>query len=184
VVRGPGIFLLFGLAGCDQLFQLQHIEPDAALMCPTDYVELAGQKTRYRYIPTPQPWQKANDDCNNDLDGKTHLVVFGDRDEILAVRTLVTDVMYYNVHVGYARNTAAAGGDPMVFYAVTGETLDYESPQWGLWNPAEPNNFGGIETIVFIEHDKTLMDGEPTRNQQYICECDGRPATKTEFTLF
>jgi len=177
---------ILGLAGCDKLFSLNHVDelpPDATLVCPTNYVELEGQSSRYRYIPTPQEWQKANDDCNNDREASTHLVVLQSVDEILAVRTLVTDVINFQLHVGYARNTVKAGGNAQVFYAVTGETLDYEAPEWVLWHSTEPNNVGDAETIVFIEDAKQLMDGNPLNKNRYVCECDGRPATMTSFIL-
>lgn len=182
-MRGLLAISVLWTSGCDQLWKLEHVDPPPdAPACPDSYAPLAGMTSKYRYVGTWRLWDEAAADCANDSAGTTHLVVPDDMAEIVAIRTLVTDGMTYTVHVGYARDTAAAGGDPRVFYAVTGETLDLNAPGWELWNPNEPNNQGGIETIVFIEHDKTLMDGEPFREQRYVCECDGRVPAR-QFTL-
>ena len=168
---------LVGLGGCDKLFSLSRLDPPIdAPACPATYTSVERAKSKYRYVAQQRLWDEAAADCRNDDATNTHLVVFDDAAEIAAMRTLVADAQIYTLHVGYARDT---DGDPRVFYAVTGETLDLMSPTWDLWQQGEPNNFNGIETIVFIEHDKSLMDGEPSRSQRYICECDGRPATRT-----
>jgi len=171
---------VIGLAGCDKLFSLEHL--DEPPECPANYAPLAATRSVYRYVDETRLWDEAATDCNNDNPGTTHLVVLDDAAELVAVRTLVTAAPPYNVHVGYARDTVAAGGDPKVFYAVTGETLDLDAPTWDLWRQGEPDNYMGIETIVFIEDDQDMTDGEPARMQRYVCECDGRPATRT-FTL-
>jgi hypothetical protein len=178
-------------SGCDEVWSIDRVPPpvDAAppidtapidaTVCPGNYVTIPGQATKYRYGTPDRLWDEAAIDCNNDNPGTTHLVTFDDLDELVAVRTIVAHPIPYNLHVGYARDTVAAGGNDRVFYAVTGETLDLSSQLWDLWQQGEPNNYMMIETIVFIEHDKTLMDGEPSRSQFYVCECDGRPATRT-----
>jgi len=165
-----------GLGGCANVLGLSSIEPPPE--CPLTYqtIEGGGPVSSYRYFQRAVTWAEAEADCENDAPGDTHLVVFDSTDELVAVRQLVTDVTSYNLFVGYARNF---GDDPFVFYAVTGETVESGTPEWYLWQAGEPNNFNGIETITFIESVATMRDGEPTRTERYICECDGRPVTRT-----
>lgn len=181
------------LAGCDDLFNLEPIDPsdagaqlDAAEACPADYVTVtnAPVTSSYRYVSLEQIWEVAEADCVNDsLTDITHLAVLEDVPEMAALHVFVETQAggsYFRTLVGHARNV---GEDPLQFYAVTGEKTPRSHPPWAANEPDnEPPSGIGEETIVWFETNLDLIDGPETLPQTYICECDHRPVTR-QFVL-
>jgi len=194
------------LGGCDKLFSIDHVDldkdaqtadtsvdprldgpVDAPEACPLDYrpVQNTPLSSVYRYGTSQMSWDAAAADCANDtLTRVTHLIVFDDIAELVAIRPFVTAAAPWTAYVGYARNTISHGGDPTMFTSVTGVPL---SPTSMLWAVAEPDNGGGApmpeETVVFIRNDKNLTDGPDIYPFVYICECDHVPANQVFQTL-
>lgn len=198
-------WLVVLLAGCDKLFSIDHIDPtdariadtsvdtlldgpiDAPEACPTNYsiVPNTPLNSVYRLGSTPMSWDAAAADCSNDtLTRVTHLIVFDDIAELVAIRPFVPGVDPWIAYVGYARDTIQQGGDPTMFTSVTGIPL---SPTSMLWAANEPDNGGGPslpeETVVFIRNDKDLTDGPDTYQFIYICECDHVQANQVFHTV-
>jgi len=180
------------LAGCDIVVGVRHVSESPAdgpqEACPTfGYGAVGGapSTSTYRYVqPAGIPWDSAELDCEADSLSKiTHLVVFDDPSEEAALRGLVQPApQYWQVFVGYARSSNANGGAPFNFKAVTGETLEIDSPLWEKVNGVEPDNggaSGGEETITFFEMTRNMSDAPANIALGYICECDGKPANQT-----
>ncbi|HEY5921880.1 MAG TPA: C-type lectin domain-containing protein [Kofleriaceae bacterium] len=191
------------LSGCDLLFSLDHVEKrsdapvssdglidsvDAGEPCRADYEVVAGAPptSRYRFVNTMRIWEAAEAECEDDSLGDiTHLAVLDDPNEMHAVRNYLIAKLFmetggfFHAHVGYARNIGDAAN---AFYAVTGAAVPATRPPWA---PNEPDN-GGVpgtgETITWFGRDEDLVDGPPTYEERYVCECDHLPVTKM-FTL-
>ncbi|HSD90634.1 MAG TPA: hypothetical protein VLB44_24085, partial [Kofleriaceae bacterium] len=197
-------WLVLLLGGCDKLFSIDHVDldkdaqtadtngdaptpVDAPEACPQNYriVQNTPLSSVYRLGSTPMSWDAAAADCNNDtLTRVTHLIVFDDIAELVAIRPFVNAAAPWSAYVGYARDTIAQGGDPTMFTSVTGTPLSATSMLWGT---NEPDNGGGPglpeETVVFIRDDKDLTDGPDTYPFVYICECDHVPANQVFHTV-
>ena len=184
--RGLYWLALLLCAGCDRVFGLDR-DVDAGLpidgnfdaslaMCPPEYQPVPGAETRYLFVPTLRMWPEAQADCADDSpDSITHLVEFTDHVELEAVRTAVPFPSSWNAWTGYARDT---GSNPYVFFASTGPVLPLGSP---VWAPMEPDGPVSVseETVTFFNYEHAVADGPPTLEAAYICECDGRPVTRT-----
>lgn len=185
---------LLSLAGCDSLFNLEHVDNvdtamDAAVdatpeQCPASYATPPNTTGTYRYVSLSLPWDAAEADCENDTQTRiSHLVVFDDIAELLAVRAAAPFEAPWEVSVGYARDTLAQGGVANEFYPITSTVpLLTTSPLWAM---GEPNNgLGGPEeTTVFISNDTALYDAPATYPHNYICECDHRQPARVFHTI-
>ncbi len=172
------VLALASLTGCDAVFDLELPAADAALadanldLCPPSYAPVQGGATRYRFILDKHDWVLAQADCADDSSPPiTHLVELDDLAELGAVRDAFPAPDPWEAHTGYARDTT---GDPFVFHATTGTLLPLGSP---LWAGMEPN--GGDEDATFFGHNFNLADAPWAISRFYICECDGRPVTRT-----
>jgi hypothetical protein len=187
------------VAGCDGVFNLDHIHShasadapidtpvdmrdgppiadDAPELCPVGYQNLTNvpPMKRYRYVTSPATWDVAEADCEDDATTKiTHLAVFADVTEMENVKvTLGMQYGFIEASVGYGRDTNAA--DLRQFYAVTGEPLAQTTPPWNTNEPTATT----AETVVRFDSNSDLIDGPWNYSIGYLCECDHRPVTQT-----
>jgi hypothetical protein len=175
VRRGACAALAIAAGGCDLVFEPADLVPAGPPTCTAAYVPVAGAPSRYRiFDEAPVTWPQAEGVCVADSPGETHLVVFDDITELLAVRAAMPSGGW-TAHVGYGRNPADFIDS---FRAVTGEPL---SPVSNLWEPGEPTG-PGAEQVTFFTNSEDVLDSPPDLMRIFVCECDGRPETVT-FTL-
>lgn len=178
------------LAGCDSLFNLEQVDTVDAMVdatfepCPASYTTPPNTTSRYRYVSLSLPWDAAEADCENDTQTRiSHLVVFDDVAELIAVTASAPFERPWEASVGYARDTVAQGGVANEFYPVTSlRSLPLSSPLWAM---SEPNNgLGGPEeTTVFISHDTAMYDAPAIYPHTYICECDQQQPARIFHTI-
>lgn len=135
--------------------------PDAAVQCPTGYVEQPGLG-RYRFDTGNTSWTEARDDCADDLPGITHLVIIGGDAENAHV-----DAISSNRDVWIGMTDA---GDEGVWRDVNGAAKGYEH-----WAFLEPNN-GGIggdeeDCAELLDGSGEWNDRACGDNRRYVCEC-------------
>lgn len=169
--------------GCDRVFQLDRDidagDPaDASLgACPSEYQPVPGGETLYLFVPAGKIWSDAQADCADDSSPSiTHLVEFTDDVEVDAVQRAVPFGAPWGAWAGYARDT---GSNPTVFFATTGPLLPLASTAWA---GNEPDGFTvpGEETVTFFGDNFRIADGPATLvGIGHVCECDGRPVTRT-----
>jgi hypothetical protein len=173
-------------AGCDTVFQLERdldafVPPDASVDaslagCPASYQAVPGGETRYLFVPGASKWLGAQADCADDSSPSiTHLVEFTDDAEVTAVQTAAPFLTPWTAWTGYARDT---GSNPYVFYATTGPLLPLTSTAWAGGEPDGPAS-QSEETATFFGHNFRVVDGPANFDIPAICECDGRPVTRT-----
>jgi hypothetical protein len=168
------------LAGCDQTWNLDHIdEHDAAAFdpsddCPADYDLRLVRGSRFRIAQTARTAWTASDLCNADLPGATHLAVAPTRETLDALIGALTSRGDDRWWIGAVQPTGAPTPiDSWIW--VTGEPIDKL-----LWAAAEPNDGNGIEDnhedqFAFIESGTPgLVDAEGLTLERALCECDGR----------
>ena len=86
---------LLALAGCDDLFNLEHIDPqsdgpavhafDPDVDCPEGYDLALFAGSRYRVSDDTLAAYDSSDDCNDDKPGFTHLAVAPTAPELTAL---------------------------------------------------------------------------------------------------
>ena len=186
---------LLGLAGCDQLWNLQHVdqEPreagaiDADLSgCPMTYgLPVDGYPSRYRYEATGTSWDGAETLCAAETTGLTHLVVLQDDDERLAIVTALAKVgSTSSVWIGLSDRVMEGE-----YRWVTDERVGMpplENPPWPAGQPDNSGTGGTEQDCVRIQGmtgaAPTLFDdGECSSIFDYVCECDGNPPAPENF---
>jgi len=173
------------MPGCDQLWNLQHInEPhvDAAVDsdlggCPVEYnLPIDGYASRYRYVATGTSWDGAEALCAADTEGITHLVVLEDDDERLAIVGALAKVgSTSSVWIGLSDRVSEGN-----YLWVTDEPVGMPPLENPPWPPGQPDNSGtggGQQDCVRIQGATgtapTLFDdGECSSIFDYVCECD------------
>ena len=172
------VVIVIASAGCDLVFPPGTFDQDAMVdAAPPDcagipYQSIAGAPSVYRIeAVTVLPWPEAEQTCEADRPGGTHLVVFDDITELLAVRQEMLGLGGFGAYAGYARDPT---DPPNMFRTVTGEPL---SPVSNLWEPGEPT--GGTEQVIYFANDEDLIDGPANFELIYVCECDGKPVTES-----
>jgi hypothetical protein len=177
------VWIVIALAGCDELWSLDHVTPldvlafDPAVDCPASYdVALPVAGSRYRLIQTPERAWVQSDLCNADAPGKTHLVVLDDSNALEAVGVhdeLVTRHQFRWWIGAVQRRVAITPSDHWLW--ITGGSVA------GGWNvPVEPDDADMIESdhfeqfVVFEEAYQGLIDITGHDGYNALCECDGR----------
>jgi len=151
--------------------------PDAGFdpaTCPASYTTTvtATPGSRYRVIATAQDWGSQRADCEDDLAGATHLVVFDSDAEAQQIAAAVGAINY---HVG-AVQPAGESGVAVGWVWLTGAPVPS-----GLWQAGQPNDNDGIEddeqdrTSVYASVGYALQDVDAPFSTQAVCECDGHP---------
>jgi hypothetical protein len=164
----------------------QGVEIDAAIdasidggfdleSCPENYdVDVPGP-TRYRLISDARAAWDHSDDCNNDLAGSTHLVVFETMQEVIAVDALI------DANGGLPGNAVWIGGvQQRGATQVNQNWLAFDdTPLINGWATNEPNDGtteSGGEQYVKLERGKDyFVDVHGTDGYSALCECDGKP---------
>ena len=158
------VFSVVCLTGCDTVF----LDRGPLEDCPLDYEPLAVETTRYRLSTTQEMWATAQADCADDTPlAITHLAVIDTFTEIDSIHTHSDPKRL--LWIGYARDH-----DSPQFFNVLGDPLLDDS---SLWNGNEPNNFNGKEFAVEL-NESGLNDTSVDSRKYYVCECDGRKATR------
>jgi hypothetical protein len=160
-------------AAVDTAVVVDTLVPDApfepATDCPGNYAAVGALTSRYRLIDSSETWPTHFNDCANDLDGKTHLVVLDNQAEINALAG------FDQFLVGHIQmpNQATAGAN---WFEVTGDPIDN-----ALWLGGQPNdNLGGennAQNHGFIDYPSGagVQDGPASFQARGLCECDGKP---------
>jgi hypothetical protein len=143
---------------------------DAGLVCPTDYVAIGAEPSRYRVEDSINDWRSAATRCAADgtgLGANTHLVVLTTSGE----RAALAPIMDRERWVGHSDQITEG-----MYIPVTDEPSGYPalaalmSPPW---SPTEPNGTGDCAvmsaTLLLLDRDCTNED------QAYVCECDLYP---------
>jgi hypothetical protein len=141
---------------------------DAAFVCPAGYTRNVVTGSAYRLVEQSRGWAAAEDDCENDSAGLTHLVVVDDGFEIAELSAIA---QVPEVWVGTSDRVEEG-----VFRQVTGEL-----PGFLPFGPGEPNDEGlGGEDCVEL-NEELFNDKNCLALLFYVCECDGRPADDRAF---
>lgn len=182
------VFALY-LAGCDQLWNLQHVDESdgavdgtVAIACPNSYYLTAvGSSSHYRYSNVPMAWTDAEAACEADSP-MSHLVVVDDDNERAALLlALGRDRMYDSFWIGYTDRRLED-----TFLWVTNQGVG--DPPRGLppWAAGQPDDFGGDQDCVWIggagsPTANLFDDGGCTLAFNAVCECDALPAAPDNF---
>lgn len=131
--------------------------PDAAMFtCPSGYLPITGQTSKYRTVLTQLSWSNAEADCENDGSG-THLAVVDDATEHAAVDALTGASIWFGLTDRKVEGTPrwATGALPVYTnYGPNQNTAGYDCAgiYQGKWA------WGDCLTLI-----------------HYVCECDGIP---------
>jgi hypothetical protein len=148
--------------------------------CPASYnlnLGLPGP-TRYRLITAGRAAWVHSDDCNNDLQGATHLIVLEDMNQVIALGNFVnnaTGIEGNDVWIGgvQERGSATPGANWLGFDG---------APLIGAWATNEPNDDRGEdneEQFVKVERNRSFfVDIRGDEDNGAVCECDGKPVAK------
>jgi hypothetical protein len=144
--------------------------PDApvdafVLVCPSGYIDVSGQTSKYRLITLTQSWTSAEADCENDGTG-THLAVISDNNEDNAIDALSAASSQWigvsdRVNEGTFRN-------------VTGPSTAYFD-----WATGDPDSGAQGDCVAIIG--TRWEDGNCGSLAQAVCECDGVPPDPTSY---
>lgn len=188
---------LLGLAGCDQLFELEHVDqgsgggsdaavdsprPDGEPMnCPAEYnIRLQTTASVYRLVTDSDTWINAEADCADDMPtGQTHLMVLSTRGEWEA---LITNPPLYLFDDTYIGATAMKNGGIDFKWVTAEDTGGFVVPATlGVppWEPDQPDSDGACGELRALSG--ALHDDTCTERSNYICECDGRPEVPSNF---
>jgi hypothetical protein len=145
--------------------------------CPQNYnAELPGP-TKYRWILTGGAAGTQIDACNNDLPGRTHLIVFDSMAELMSVSMQVDKLPDNMVHQIFVGGVQQAGA---VMPTDNWIGFDDQALLPGTWAGGEPNdnNQGEAdhaEQFLMMERNKHYFsDGAKTNQSGALCECDGK----------
>lgn len=139
---------------------------DAPPMCPVGYV--AG----YRYIATTQSWRSAEDDCEDDSNGLTHLVVINDQAELDGINAAIAT----DIWVGVVRNPTSGGGGWRWRWVTGGDATFLP------WEGGQPDNASGEQLVVTLVNDSgRLRDIDISISRAALCECDRMPPVEADY---
>ena len=117
-------------------------------------------------------WTAAQDSCQADVMGATHLIVLSTTDELAFMRGLTGADAWVGLNdIAVEANTNGAN-----FVNVTGEANDQRPFAAG-----EPNNGNGNEDCVAMRGTDNNLDDKPCNNTfvaRYVCECDGKASSQ------
>ncbi len=130
--------------------------PDASmgLVCPSGYMAVTGQTSKYRVVTTPVGWAAAELDCENDGSG-THLAVIDNATEDAAVDAL----------------TGAS-----IWFGLTDIKVEGQ-PRWVTGALPVYTNYGTMQNTAAYDcagvYQGKWAWGDCTTLIKYVCECDG-----------
>ena len=175
--------IVIALAGCDDLFNLEHIDrvdggSDAAgfdlSKCPSTYNLVLIDSSRYRVLTAPDRAWVQSDLCNADSAGFTHVAVLETSVEAVAAQAELDKLQQFRWWIGAVQDRSAVNpGDGWIW--LTGE------PLMSGWDaPVEPDDADMIE-LDHLEQFAVIQQGhvgliDIAGHDIYtaICECDGR----------
>lgn len=184
------------LAACDRVFGLEHVDPEPAgadalvdsprpdgepMNCPSDYtIRLQTTASLYRLVTVTAPWLEAEADCADDMPtGQTHLIVLSNQAEW---ESLITNPPKYLLDETWIGVTARKNGRIDFAWATAEETGGFVVPATvGAipWEPDQPDSDGACGELRALSG--ALHDDTCTEQNNYICECDGRPEVPANF---
>lgn len=141
------------------------------LNCPSNYSTVPGLSSRYR-VRNADTFRRLYDDCKNDQNGATHLVVIESRLEGDRIRELANGE-YWTGGVQDPTATTLRGG----WANVTGGTIDAT-----LWESDQPSDDDETENgaeQASMWQVEGLNDKGLGESYIGVCECDGRPIDNT-----
>ena len=141
---------------------------DPVPACPLTYT--AG----YRFDATLRTWLVAEQACEADLPGHTHLVVLETEEERALVGELA-QTLPGDAWIGMVRDPG--GTAPWPWRYVTGGAAAFAPFEGG-----EPNNLNGNQLVVVLRKGSRFLYDYGVVEQVYsICECDHRPPVNADY---
>jgi hypothetical protein len=153
--------------------------------CPVGYDVVLPGPSRYRLIATAAHADLQITACNNDLPGRTHLVVLDSVPELVAVSMLLDNeapgaIAGDSIWIGgVQQRTALLPADNWLGF----DDLPLIANQWAV--PTEPNDGGGPLATTELDHGEQFVSikrgkryfSDTSRATSYgaLCECDGKP---------
>lgn len=139
--------------------------PDAAsLTCPTGYLPLAGETSKYKAISSTDGWLAAEQACETD---GTHLVVLDTASELAMMVALLPA---QNLWLGVTDRKVVGQ-----WLKVTGGVATYLP-----WDSSEPDA-ANLECVQLDGVTTKLGDQGCSSGRRYVCECDGAAAMPSTY---
>ena len=139
--------------------------PDALpLICPTGYLPLAGETSKYRAVTSTDAWLAAEQACETE---GTHLVILDTAAELAMMVALIPS---QNLWVGVTERKVIGQ-----WLKVTGGVASYLP-----WDTSEPDA-ANAECVQLDGVTTKLGDQGCNSGRRYVCECDGAPAMPSTY---
>lgn len=158
--------------------------------CPSTYVTIGTQATRYRAINTASSYWPHEASCNADsTDGSTHAVVLDSLAEAGALRQYLVALAppFPTFGVGAVQSPAATMvGEGWINF----HDQPLEPALWGIYAGVQqpddgaaaglPSSEDHLQNVAFLDIQSTganpfLRDGNGNGGYVFVCECDGIP---------
>jgi hypothetical protein len=155
--------------------------------CPDGYITIAGSESKYRVViggPMGAPYWTHYDDCEDDLEGATHLIVLNSRVELDQVLGVLDNAGtgFTRFYVGVVQQPDAVA-PTLGWIALDGQPVSGDL--WGVYNsvPQPHDGSDGGATGSETDHSEqvawvdltmdALNDAPGTTLYAAVCECDG-----------
>jgi hypothetical protein len=187
---------MLSLGGCDQLFQLSHVDDPAAggsdavvdtprpdgepTGCPSDYsIRLQTTASLYRLVLTTENWSTAEGDCADDAPmGGTHLIILSNQQEWLSLITMPPTFLFDDTWIGATARKNGGIDFQWVTAENTGGFVVPATPGSSPWESDQPSSDGQCGEL---RASGSLHDEDCSNPSNYICECDGHPEVPANF---
>lgn len=128
--------------------------PDATVACPGNYAENVNGSA-YRYVSVVAQWLTAEQDCEDDLAGHTHLVVLDQSNELATVDAISSATFWYG----------------------SSNRINVDTWRW-VTGPTAPDLGNNADRCARYspEYNNSNDDECAANSWAYVCECDHVPA--------
>ena len=129
------------------------------------YTQEATTQNYYRTVTTAATWNNAYADCNDDVQGATHLITLSTDAEITLQR------MFNEYWVGWIDRPTEGQWHILTDEVTTINVLDH-------WGNSRPDGGNSENCAIWRNNINGIDDVDCPQSHRYICECDGKPVTK------